>query len=430
MAVYSRVFTLSERSFCEARRSRRGTDGGFTLLELVAAISILAIVIGAFGASIALGFRTVALARQRQTAADLATARLEHLRSVPYDQIAVSPAPTHQSDPTNPDYFVSADALSYDVDGEGTIEPLIIDEVAGGVLHLEDPVQVGSTIMEIYQYATWVDDIAIAGTQDYKRVTVVVRYKAPSVHGVNRIVRASSFFGVGTVTIGGATTTAPTTTVPSTTTVPETTTTIPAACPGDTAAPSGSFTLNGTASAEAGYTAGANVTINLSFTDPCNPVTARIANEVGDPGTWFVYDSENPTVSWALSAGDGTKAVHIEVSDVAGNSTLTSNAAIILDSTQPTSPDELDRSVSCVGANRTVSLTWDVATDANLRGYRIYRSTDGTTWSVLTTTTAQNISNTHSKTLDSVRYYVVAYDKAGNESAATNLVSLKKNQCI
>jgi hypothetical protein len=31
--------------------------------------------------------------------------------------------------------------------------------------------------------------------------------------------------------------------------------------------------------------------------------------------------------------------------------------------------------------------------------------------------------------LDSVRFQVVGYDKAGNESAATNIVSLSKNQC-
>jgi fibronectin type 3 domain-containing protein len=87
------------------------------------------------------------------------------------------------------------------------------------------------------------------------------------------------------------------------------------------------------------------------------------------------------------------------------------------------------RSVSCSGTNRTVVLSWGASTDSNLRGYRLYRSTDGTTWSVLTTTTALTTSDTHKKSLDSVRFHVVGYDKAGNESAATNIVSLSKNQC-
>ena len=49
----------------------------------------------------------------------------------------------------------------------------------------------------------WVDDPAVAGTRDYRRVTVVVRYKAPSSNGVNQFVRASTFFTPGTVTIRG-----------------------------------------------------------------------------------------------------------------------------------------------------------------------------------------------------------------------------------
>ena len=415
----------------DASRPTTPTQAGFTLMEIIAAITILAMVAGGFAVSMSLGLRTVALARQRQTAADLATARLEHLRSVPYSQIATNPAPVHNSDPTNPDYFVSGDGSQYDIDGEGTLEPLVVDEIAGGVLHLEDPVQVGATVMEIYQYVTWVDDPSIAGTQDYKRVTVVVRYKAPSVHGVNRIVRASSFFGVSTVTIGGATTTtaATTTSAATTTTVPATTTTLAAPCPGDTSAPTGSFTLNGTAAAEAGFTAGANVSLNLSFTDSCTPISVRVRNESSDWGGWFTYDPVNQPVSWALSAGDGTKEVVVEVQDAQGNSATTSEVEVVLDTTLPSVPGTLNRTVSCAGANRTVNLTWSTSTDANFRGYRVYKSTDGTTWSVLTTTTVLAASDTHKKSLDSVRFYVVGYDKAGNESVPTNTVSLSKNQC-
>jgi fibronectin type 3 domain-containing protein len=68
--------------------------------------------------------------------------------------------------------------------------------------------------------------------------------------------------------------------------------------------------------------------------------------------------------------------------------------------------------------------------DTNFRGYRIYRSTDGVTWSVFVQVSQTTVSdNTLKKTLDSVRYYVVAYDKAGNESNATNTIALSKNQC-
>ncbi len=416
-------------------RSRAGRERdagrGFTLIELIAAITILGVVAGGFAVSVSLGFRTVALARQRQTAADLATARLEHLRSVPYAQIATSPAPTHSTDVTNPDYSVTADGVGYDVDGAGTIEPLIVDPVAGGVLHLEDPVQVGSTVMEIYQYVTWVDDASIAGTQDYKRVTVVVRYKAPSVTGVNRLVRASSFFGLGTVTIGATTTTAAvaTTTSSTTATTSPTGTTLVSPCPSDVTAPSGSFALNGTSAAEAGFTAGANVTVNLTATDPCLPIEVRIRNEAEPWGSWFTYDPLNPTISWALSGGDGGKDVRLELRDAGANSIETSVAEIVLDTTAPSTPGTLNRTVSCSGADRTVTLSWGAATDTNLRGYRVYRSTDGATWSPLTTTITTGATDSHKKSLDSVRFYVAAYDKAGNESVASNTISLNKNQC-
>src|SRR5262245_61213497 len=71
------------------RRRRFGAEG-FTMLELMTAMSILAVVALGFATSTALGLRTVLLARQRQTASELATARLEHLRSVPYSQVALS----------------------------------------------------------------------------------------------------------------------------------------------------------------------------------------------------------------------------------------------------------------------------------------------------------------------------------------------------
>ena len=87
------------------------------------------------------------------------------------------------------------------------------------------------------------------------------------------------------------------------------------------------------------------------------------------------------------------------------------------------------RSVSCSGTNRTVVLTWGSATDTNLKGYRVYQSINSGTWQAIGTSSTTTSSDTHKKSLDSVRYYVVAYDKAGNESNATNIVSLSKNKC-
>jgi prepilin-type N-terminal cleavage/methylation domain-containing protein len=419
-------------------RRRSGIDdapdsAGFTLVELVVAISLLAMVGGGFVASLGLGFRTIALARQRQTAASVAEARLEHLRSIPYAQVALASSLVKATDPTDPDYALSSDGTQFDVDGKGTMEPLIVDP-SGGVPHIEDPVTVGTTVLKIYQYVTWVDDPTIAGTQDYRRVTVIVVFKTPSLNGISRTVRASAIFSSGSISIGAGsptTTVAPTTTVSPTTTVAPTTTTSPqSACPGDHTPPAGSATINGTPGSESNFTAGTNVTINLSLTDACAPIQARVGNNDGTWGAWTNYDPSSPLFSWALTSGDGTKQVVVQASDPVGNTATIATLSIVLDTTKPTVPGTLTRTVTCSGTGRTVALSWSLSSDTNLRGYRVYRSTDGVTWSVYSQVAQTLLTDaTLKKSLDSVRYYIVAYDKAGNESNATNIVALSKNQC-
>jgi len=137
-------------------RARRATEEGFTIIELMAALSVLAIGFFALASALGLGLREVALGRQRQSATEIANARLEHLRNLEYADVELSSQPTHNSDPSNADFYVSNDNSSYDVTGKGVYEPLVVDTDNGQVLHLEDPVSVGSTQMAVYQYVTWV----------------------------------------------------------------------------------------------------------------------------------------------------------------------------------------------------------------------------------------------------------------------------------
>ena len=399
------------------RRPAEG-EAGFTTVELMAALSIMAI--GFFALAGALGFalRQVTLSRQRQTATEIGNARIEHLRNVPYEAVALTTQPTHTDDTDNPDYFVSADNTQFDVTGDGDYEDMIVDDAGGQVLHLEDPLQVGTVTMEVWQFATWYDQ-----ANNVKRLTVMVVYK-PQVLGPSRMVRASTFFTPGSVTIegsegganqgGGVPTSVPTT--------------VPTTCADDTAGPTGGFQILST-SGQQGYTASQSVSLSMGLTDSCQPISMQFSNDgtlYSDPIT---YDSSNPSVAWTLPAGDGTKSVHAKATDANGNVRTFAAQSVILDTVSPTVPGTLAKSVSCSGNDRTVTLSWGASTDTNFNGYRIYVSTNSGAWAVLSTTALVSETTTNLKTLDSVRYYVVGYDKAGNESDATNIVSLSKNQC-
>ena len=71
----------------------------------------------------------------------------------------------------------------------------------GPVAHIESPVTVGGTVVDVYQFVTWVDDPGISGTQDLKRVTVVVEYHNVAIKATDHILRESMLFTPGTVTL-------------------------------------------------------------------------------------------------------------------------------------------------------------------------------------------------------------------------------------
>ena len=210
----------------------RNDDDGFTIVELMAALSVLAIGFMSLAAALGIGFKQITLGRQRQTATEIGNARIEHLRNVPYASVAMSSAPTRSTDIDDPDYYISLDDTQYDVTGDGDFEDLIVDTGIGQVLHLEDPVTVGATIMSVFQYATWADQ-----ANSVKRLTVVVVYRPTAITGTARMVRVSSLFTPGTVTIDGTTPGAGS----GTGSTPTPTPTPSGSCSGDSTAPSGSF---------------------------------------------------------------------------------------------------------------------------------------------------------------------------------------------
>jgi len=399
----------------------RSGEAGMSLIELVVAMTLLAVVMVGLSSSIGVAYRVVALGRQRQVAEATANKRLEELRDVDYAQMAMNEFPVRSVDPTNPDAFVSEDGASYDVTGDGDFEPLIVDATTPGpVLHVESPVVIGTTKVDVYQFVTWVDAPDVPGTQNLKRISVVVKYRDVSVPGTARVLRESVLFTAGTVSVPRAASTTSTTT---TTTVPPTTTTVPAnGC--------GSFSVSNGSGALVGYTATRTVTLTLAMGPCAEPVWVSFSNDGGATyGAETPWDAVNPTLGWTVNAGDGTKSIIGRARNAAGTTWSIGSQSVILDATSPTTPGTLTRTVSCSGANRTVNLAWGASTDTNLVGYRVYRSTDGVSWSIVSSTTGLSASDTSAKSLTSLRFAIAAYDRAGNESTTSNTITLAKNQC-
>lgn len=401
-------------------------QGGFTVIELMAAISVLAIGFIALAGSMGLGLRQVGLARQRQTAAEIANARLEHLRNLPYELVALSTKPVYNSDTDDPDHDVNGEY--YEVPGPAGQELMIVDASAGQLLHFEDPVNVGATEMKIYQYVTWVDDPDTTGAEDYKRVSIAVIFKFPSVNGVTRFVRAAAFVTTQTVVVNGAaaepevgTSPSPSIALPSLNPDPD--------CVGDTSAPDADFSIASGSGSETGYTASTQVLLGTTATDPCTPITVQFSNDAVTWGPESTMTTQVENFAWTIPEGDGTKNIWARFRDANLNTTLKGPLVIVLDTIKPSAPGTLTHTKSCQGTSRTVNLSWGVSNDTNFRGYRVYRSINGEAWEAIGTVSTTNSSDTHPKNLDSVRYHVVGYDKAGNESDASNIVSLNKNQC-
>jgi type II secretory pathway pseudopilin PulG len=395
-----------------------------TLIEVMVAVSVIAIMMSGIALSIGVNYKAVALARSRSVAEAAANKRLEELRDVDYASMALSSQPVHSSDPDNPDYWVSADGTTYDVDGAGAVETLIVADGTGPITHLETPVTIGTTVVDIFQYVTWVDEPGIPGTENLKRLTVVVEYHSVPIVGGSQLLRESVILTPGTVSLGASATTSTSTT---STTAPSGTTTTSSGGSG-----CGSFGVAGSTGATVGYSASTTVTITMSMGACSDPnMYLNFSNDGG--ATWgpdVTWNATTPTVAWTLPSGDGTKTISGRARYWSGGTPWSLPAqSIILDTTVPTTPATLSRTVSCSGSTRTVNLSWSASTDTHLVGYHVYRSTDGATWSLRLSTAALTATDTNSKTLTSVRYYVTAYDAAGNNSNASPTITLSKNQC-
>ena len=219
--------------FCRIHARLHSDERGFTMVEAMVAGMILAIGAFAVAQSLQFGLKTTGMARQRAAAETFANQQMEQARTLNYSHVILfddpNPAvtndlPSHNSDPTNPDYWVTdGPPLTFDPDGTGLLsaEPIVSANTSPALIHHEDDKKNGNTTFTIDRYVTWVDSpvdglgpadadsnptandgAGDANGHDMKRVSIVVIWPNSYGTAVSQL-RLSSLFSIGNIPYHG-----------------------------------------------------------------------------------------------------------------------------------------------------------------------------------------------------------------------------------
>lgn len=163
------------------------SDAGFTLIEVLIAVTVMSIGVAATMRAFGAAGRTTLSAQAQQVAVQQAQAELERISTLPYGELAMTAAPPSSSDPRDPGYQVSGSLFSVRA---GLSEPLVMTASEGSVARVEpgpEPFAVGTgggTITgHVYRYVSWRDESCplslCEGDENTKRVTVAATVDAP-----------------------------------------------------------------------------------------------------------------------------------------------------------------------------------------------------------------------------------------------------------
>lgn len=160
---------------------RAGSERGFTIIELLIAITVL--VVGVLALAMTLNTsRKLTLVSERQTAmVHQSRVEADRLKSLSYSALAMVAAPSSSADPNNPDSLIAAGPppTMHPTPGASSSEQLAVDAAAGTVSATPVAWSDGRLSGLIYEFVSWHDDTGNCGagcpaTKNFKRITVAV----------------------------------------------------------------------------------------------------------------------------------------------------------------------------------------------------------------------------------------------------------------
>jgi prepilin-type N-terminal cleavage/methylation domain-containing protein len=168
-------------------------EGGFTLIESMAALVILAVVLIALTSTMVSGYGALRTTKEEQQATGVGNEALEWARSISFDSLAMReddatiPTDTRMTSCTAPSGY----SYAFDPDGTATqfgCEPVVSSATGGAVEIHKDVVTVDGEEFSVSRYVTWVD-IDGGDIKDVKRFTAIVEWSS---QGQPRTYRSST----------------------------------------------------------------------------------------------------------------------------------------------------------------------------------------------------------------------------------------------
>jgi prepilin-type N-terminal cleavage/methylation domain-containing protein len=171
---------------------RKASEAGFTIIEVLVAIVIVAIgALTTFGL-LSAATRNTERAKATQVALDRAQQEVEALRSLTNKQLALTATPEPSTNRLNPDYRVTENTFALIRDPRGSYANMVVNgrslygggSIEGGIVNPgPSAFSSGDVSGQIYRYVVWRNDMACGtacpGEQDFKQVVVAVKLNTP-----------------------------------------------------------------------------------------------------------------------------------------------------------------------------------------------------------------------------------------------------------